>query len=65
MGDTSHLARTPTLGQYRQHDLMRLFARKVADPAQRRESPQALCRLREFYASSGPLFTGERDGTAA
>ncbi|MFI7000550.1 BTAD domain-containing putative transcriptional regulator [Nocardia sp. NPDC050175] len=61
------MLQTPKLGHYRQHDLMRLFARKVADPAQRRELPQALRRLREFYTapSAGPLFTGERDGTAA
>lgn len=49
------MLQTPAPGQYRQHDLMRLFARKVADPAQRRESPQALCRLRDFYASE-PRF---------
>ncbi|MEU7144743.1 BTAD domain-containing putative transcriptional regulator [Nocardia sp. NPDC046473] len=61
------MLQTPKLGHYRQHDLMRLFARKVADPAQRRELPQALRRLREFYTAppAGPLFTGERDGTAA
>ncbi|WP_405166658.1 hypothetical protein OG203_17110 [Nocardia sp. NBC_01499] len=59
------MLQTPKLGQYRLHDLMRLFAHKVADPAQRRESPQALCRLRDFCTSAEPRFTGERDGAAA
>ncbi|MFD6161934.1 BTAD domain-containing putative transcriptional regulator [Nocardia sp. NPDC060256] len=59
------MLQTPKLGQYRQHDLLRLFARKVADPAQRRESPQALCRLRDFCTSAEPRFAGEGDGTAA
>ncbi|MFI6042549.1 BTAD domain-containing putative transcriptional regulator [Nocardia sp. NPDC051321] len=59
------MLQTPTHGNYRQHNLMRLFARTVADPDQRRESPQALCRLRDFCTSAAPRFTGERDGTAA
>ncbi|MEV6558474.1 BTAD domain-containing putative transcriptional regulator [Nocardia sp. NPDC051756] len=59
------MLQTPTLGAYRQHVLLRLFARKVADAVQRRESSRALHRLRDFYASAGARCTGERDGTEA
>ncbi|WP_429420994.1 BTAD domain-containing putative transcriptional regulator [Nocardia sp. GAS34] len=45
------MLQTSELGRYRHHDLLRLFARGVADAEQRREWPQALHRLADFYLS--------------
>ncbi|WP_405162033.1 NB-ARC domain-containing protein [Nocardia sp. NBC_01499] len=52
---------TPERGRYRYHDLLRLFAREVADPAQQREWPRALRRLIDFYLASAKNMVELRD----
>ncbi|MGY2060777.1 hypothetical protein ACW9HQ_38425, partial [Nocardia gipuzkoensis] len=55
------MLQTPELGRYRYHDLLRLFARRVADPEQQREWPQALCRLMDFYLATAKNMVNLRD----
>ncbi|WP_245401669.1 AfsR/SARP family transcriptional regulator [Nocardia albiluteola] len=57
----SGMLQTSELGRYRQHDLLRLFARGVADAALRRERPQALHRLVDFYLASAKNLVELRD----
>ncbi|MEU7140945.1 BTAD domain-containing putative transcriptional regulator [Nocardia sp. NPDC046473] len=55
------MLQTPELGRYRYHDLLRLFGRKVADPGQRREWPQVMHRLADFYLASAKNIMELRD----
>jgi DNA-binding SARP family transcriptional activator len=55
------MVQTSERGRYRLHDLVRLFARRAADPAQRREWPQALHRLVDFYLASAKNIMEIRD----
>lgn len=55
------MLQTPELGRYRYHDLLRLFARQVADPAHQREWPQALHRLVDFSLASAKNMVALRD----
>ncbi|MFD6158120.1 BTAD domain-containing putative transcriptional regulator [Nocardia sp. NPDC060256] len=55
------MLQTPELGRYRYHDLLRLFGRKMADAEQRREWPQAMHRLADFYLASAKNIMDLRD----
>ncbi|MFI6165431.1 AfsR/SARP family transcriptional regulator [Nocardia sp. NPDC051052] len=55
------MLQTPERGRYRYHDLLRLFAREVADPAQQQEWPQALRRVMDFYLASAKNIVELRD----
>ncbi|MEU0505500.1 BTAD domain-containing putative transcriptional regulator [Nocardia sp. NPDC005998] len=58
------MMQTPDLGRYRYHDLLRLFARRVADPEQQAEWSQALHRLVDFYLASAKNIVELRDSSA-
>ncbi|RDI45012.1 DNA-binding SARP family transcriptional activator [Nocardia mexicana] len=55
------MLQSPDFGRYRYHDLVRLFARGVADPAQQAEWPAALHRLVDFYLASAKNIVELRD----
>ncbi|MFI5776867.1 BTAD domain-containing putative transcriptional regulator [Nocardia sp. NPDC051570] len=55
------MLQTPELGRYRYHDLLRLYARRVADAAHQQEWPQALLRLVDFYLASAKNIVSMRD----
>ncbi|MFI5776826.1 AfsR/SARP family transcriptional regulator [Nocardia sp. NPDC051570] len=55
------MLQSPELGRYRYHDLLRLFARGVADQAQRQEWPRALRRLTDFYLATAKNIALHRD----
>ncbi|MFJ4656813.1 AfsR/SARP family transcriptional regulator [Nocardia sp. NPDC088792] len=55
------MLQTPELGRYRYHDLLRLFARGVADRAQQQEWPRALHRLLDFYLATAKNIVELRD----
>ncbi|WP_405162038.1 NB-ARC domain-containing protein [Nocardia sp. NBC_01499] len=55
------MLQSPELGRYRYHDLLRLFGRKMADTERRREWPQALGRLVDFYLASAKNMVELRD----
>ncbi|WP_051187772.1 AfsR/SARP family transcriptional regulator [Nocardia tenerifensis] len=55
------MLQTPERGRYRYHDLLRVFARGVADRAQRLEWPQAMRRLIDFYLASAKNIVELRD----
>ncbi|WP_148311139.1 AfsR/SARP family transcriptional regulator [Nocardia brasiliensis] len=55
------MLQTPEWGRYRYHDLLRLFARGVADQSQRGEWPLALRRLLDFYLASAKNIVELRD----
>ncbi|MFI5782908.1 BTAD domain-containing putative transcriptional regulator [Nocardia sp. NPDC051570] len=55
------MLQTPERGRYRYHDLLRLFAREVADADQQCEWPRALRRLLDFYLASAKNIAELRD----
>lgn len=55
------MLQTPERSRYRYHDLLRLFARGVADPVQREEWSDALRRLIDFYLASAKNIVELRD----
>ncbi|WP_218022165.1 AfsR/SARP family transcriptional regulator [Nocardia mexicana] len=55
------MLQTPEFGRYRYHDLLRLFARRVADREHHREWPEALHRLVDFYLASAKNIVELRD----
>ncbi|WP_169813659.1 AfsR/SARP family transcriptional regulator [Nocardia pseudobrasiliensis] len=55
------MLQTPELGRYRYHDLLRLFARRVADPEQQGEWPRALYRLMDFSLATAKNIVDLRD----
>ncbi|WP_063038582.1 AfsR/SARP family transcriptional regulator [Nocardia pseudovaccinii] len=55
------MLQTPEFCRYRYHDLLRLYARSVAEPAHQLEWPQALHRLVDFYLASAKNIVELRD----
>ncbi|MEV4241212.1 BTAD domain-containing putative transcriptional regulator [Nocardia sp. NPDC049737] len=55
------MLQTPEQGRYRYHSLLRLFARQIADPAQRQEWPHALHRLVDFHLATAKNIVALRD----
>lgn len=55
------MMRTVERGRYRYHDLVRVFAREVADPERKREWPQALRRLIDFCLATAKNIVELRD----
>ncbi|RDI60309.1 AfsR/SARP family transcriptional regulator [Nocardia pseudobrasiliensis] len=55
------MLQSPEVGRYRYHDLLRLFARGVADEQLRQEWPHALRRLADFHLATAKNIARLRD----